>query len=456
MALFSFNGRIRRVPYAFWSLAVFFSQHLVVLLAFRSQGQSLGLSGSLTFDWAFYVLPLRWLVTLQRPSDLMLILALADLLIAAWVLSALAFRRARDGNVNGWIAVFAVAPLVQIPAIVFLSLVPSRVPESRSTVDAGVGPTDIDWAAAAQGVVAGMGLTLAAVATSTLVFGAYGFGLFVVSPVVIGATTAYFANRKRDLGAGRTARLVTGATALGGVALVIAALEGIVCIILASPLALGAALVGSLLGRAIARYTSGSPRQTVPALVLLPLLFALENAWAATTSFVTYETIEVRAPPEVIWRALVHMDPIDEPLALPFRLGVAYPISGEVIGEGVDAVRRGRFSTGTAVERVTEWLPNRKLAFAVVDDVPAMHELSPYEHVHAPHVIGYFRTTDTSFELVPRADGGTDILERTAHELRLDPVLYWLPLARWVIHENNTRVLNHIRRQAERSAGVPG
>jgi len=34
------------------------------------------------------------------------------------------------------------------------------------------------------------------------------------------------------------------------------------------------------------------------------------------------------------------MDTIDEPLALPFRLGVAYPLRGEVIGEGVGAVRQ--------------------------------------------------------------------------------------------------------------------
>jgi uncharacterized membrane protein YhaH (DUF805 family) len=454
MFLFSFNGRIRRIPYALWSLAVFFSQHLVVLLAFRSQDQSLRLSGSPASDWAFYVAPLRWLVKLDRPSDLMLILALADLLIAAWVLSALAFRRARDGNVNGWIAAFAVAPLIQIPAIAYLSLVPSRTPEGLSTADVEIGSTDAGRAAAAQGMVIGMGLTLLAVATSTLVFGTYGFGLFVASPFVIGATTAYFANRKRDLGISRTMGLVAGATALGGVALVVAALEGLVCIVLAAPLGLGVALVGGLLGRGSARYAAGSPRQTLPGLALLPLVFALESTWSATTSFVTYETIEVHAPREAVWRAIVRMEPIDEPLALPFRLGVAYPIEGEVIGEGVTAMRHGRFSTGIAVERVTEWVPNQKLAFAVVNDVPAMHELSPYAHVHAPHVIGYFRTTDTSFELVPRPDGRTRIIERTSHELRLDPVLYWLPLARWVIHENNARVLNQIRRQAEHSIGI--
>jgi hypothetical protein len=86
----------------------------------------------------------------------------------------------------------------------------------------------------------------------------------------------------------------------------------------------------------------------------------------------------------------------------------------------------------------------------VVRDIPGMRELSPYEHVHAPHVIGYFRTTYTSFELVPRSDGGTDIVEHTSHELRLDPVPYWLPMARWIVRQNNARVLEHIRAHAER------
>jgi uncharacterized membrane protein YhaH (DUF805 family) len=453
MLLFSLAGRIRPLPYAAASLAVFFSQHLVVLLVFRNQGRSLGLQGHLSSDWGFYVAPLRRLVTLDHPPTLVLILALAAMLIAAWALAALAIRRAIDANVNGWIAAFVVAPVVQIPAILLLCVLPSR-PDAHSVPADRLSPASADWAATAQGVVAGLGLTLVAVATSTLVFRVYGFGLFVLSPFVIGAMAAYFLNRRHDVGASRTARLVAVAAALGGLALLVAALEGLLCIVLASPLGLGAAMLGGALGRAIALRTAGSARQTVSAFVLLPLVFALENIWSTTTYFETSETITVRAPAAAAWNAILHMDRIDEVPALPFRLGVAYPVAGHVIGEGVGAMRRGEFSTGTAHERVTEWIPLRKLAFAVLSDVPSMHELSPYEHVHAPHAIGYFRTLDTSFELVPRSDGGTDVIEHTSHELRLDPIFYWLPLARWMVHQNNSRVLTHIRRQAERNAGL--
>ena len=310
--------------------------------------------------------------------------------------------------------------------------------------------------AAVYGVLAGVGLTLVAVALGTLVFGVYGYGLFLLTPVVIGATAAYIANYKGDIGRGLTTLSVMTALALGGVGLVLVALEGIVCIVMAAPLAIIAAWAGGELGRAIALHKRGSPKQLVSCLALVPLVFAVEHVLPTTTSFETVQTIEVHAPPEAVWRSILSTDPVDGPLALPFRLGVGYPIRGEVIGEGVGAVRRGEFSTGTAIERITEWEPNRKLAFVVVEDIPAMRELSPYDHVHAPHVVGYFRTMQTSFELVRRSDGHTEIIVRTSHELRLDPVLYWLPMARWVVHENNARVLAHIRRHAEHSVRTGG
>jgi hypothetical protein len=308
------------------------------------------------------------------------------------------------------------------------------------------------WVAAVVGVLAGVGLTLAAVAIGTLVFGTYGSTLFLFTPFMVGATTAYAANYKADIGAGATTWSVTIAVLLGGLGLVAVALEGLICIVMAAPLGLIMALLGGLLGRELALRGRRSAIQNLPCLALLPMMFAVENVLPPVTHFDTDQTIAVAALPDLVWASILSTDPIEGPLALPFRLGVAYPLRGEVRGQGVGAERLGEFSTGTAIERVTEWEPSRKLAFVVVRDIPGMRELSPYEHVHAPHVIGYFRTISTSFELVPRSDGGTDIVERTSHELRLDPVPYWLPMARWIVRQNNARVLEHIRSHAERGA----
>ena len=289
-----------------------------------------------------------------------------------------------------------------------------------------------------------------------MLFSVYGVGLFVIAPFVIGAITAYLVNLRSDLGVRNTNILLAAATGMAAIGLVAAALEGIVCIILIAPLAFGLAVLGGMLGRAIANSTQRPPhRQMLAGFAVLPLMFALEAVLPPETHFETRETITVSAPPAMLYgpRCCGWTRSRSRP-PLPFRLGVAHPIRGEVVGEGVGAMRRGEFSTGIAIERVTEWVPNRTLAFVVEQDVPSMRELSPYHHVHAPHSTGYFRTVLTRFDLVPQPDGGTQIVEHTSHLLKLDPVLYWLPMVRWIVHLNNTRVLA-AREAAGRSAAVP-
>src|SRR6516162_5239302 len=117
---FSFQGKLRRLPYALWSLGIFFSQHLAVLALAGARGSRL------QTDWSFYVMPLRSLVTLDRPSNLLLLAALSYLLIATWALTALTFRRAADAGLSEGMAVLAIAPIFQIPVILVGSLAPSR------------------------------------------------------------------------------------------------------------------------------------------------------------------------------------------------------------------------------------------------------------------------------------------------------------------------------------------
>ena len=112
-------------------------------------------------------------------------------------------------------------------------------------------------------------------------------------------------------------------------------------------------------------------------------------------------------------------------------------------------MRIGSFSTGKAVERVTEWRPGRTLAFRVISQPPAMEEMSPYRRVHAPHLVGYFETDETRFALAPIAGGRTRLTISAEHRLRIDPVPYWQPIARLAIRDNVDRVLRDVAIKAE-------
>jgi len=185
---------------------------------------------------------------------------------------------------------------------------------------------------------------------------------------------------------------------------------------------------------------------------ILPFVFALEAAMPPAAPIETQATIDIAAPPTAVWRALTAADDIQPDAGLIFRLGLAYPVRSRILGAGVGAERIGIFSTGIARERITTWQPGRQLAFVVLSQPPAMTELSPYRDVHAPHVRGYFDTLSTGFILEPLAGGGTRLIARANHVLRLDPIFYWEPVARWAIRQNLSRVLEHVRARAEAEA----
>ncbi|HEX8364669.1 MAG TPA: SRPBCC family protein [Allosphingosinicella sp.] len=435
----------RRRPLSRWTylaiaLPLVLSQHLLVALAFGGEGMP-GLRSP-----EFWAFPFRALTSHPNLSPIAAALAFAFALGIAWALAELSFRRC----VGGWtadMAALALLPPLQIPLVLLLALLPA--PLGGADIDDADERDSVQSAHhAVQGVLAGAAIIVFAVLVSAVTFGAYGWGLFVLTPFTMGLTTAYIANRRHPLPKGHTLPLVLGAAALGSFALILFALEGLFCILLAAPLGAAVAALGGALGRAaaLAGHRRGRPFLAVG---LLPAIFALEAAMPPEAVIRTAESIEIAAPAGQVWAALTSSEPIAAPPGWVGRAGLAYALGGRIVEPAVGGDREGRFSTGVAHERITAWQPGRRLAFALVSQPPAMEEMSPYRRVHAPHVQGYFDTGETRFDLAALPGGRTRLTITASHVLRLDPVLYWQPLARWAIRSNARRVLGDIRNRAE-------
>ena len=429
----SFGTEISVPRYAVAAPALLFSQHAAVALAFRAMGQPLAA------DAGFWLMPLRRLSMLDGLSATAAALAFVFYVAVAWWLALLSFRRANRSSLGYTLAALTVIPVVQLAAVAALAVLPVRGREERGETGEGVNVAHV-----VQGLLAGIAIIVLAVLVSALTFGSYGWGLFVMTPFLVGVTTGYIANRSAPLETGQTRSLVLAAAGLGGLALIALSLEGFVCILMAAPLGALVAALGGMIGRemALAGHRRGKPFLS---LALLPAVFALEAAMPPALAIETNETVDIAAPPAAVWRALVSDDPIAVAPGLVGRAGLAYPLRARIEGSGVGAERLGFFSTGIARERITGWEPGRRLAFRVVAQPPAMEEMSPYRRVHAPHVQGYFDTGETRFDLVPLPGGGTRLTARASHVLRIDPVLYWEPLARWAIRSNTRRVLEDVR-----------
>lgn len=221
------------------SVAVFASQH-VLLLAILTAAHG----DTRHLPWWSWINPVRALVgptvISQVPAGAAT-LGMAVTLAVDVVLVRLAFRRAKEVEGRSWAAALTIVPIVQIGAIVSLALARNYYPLDAPTPARAA----FDARTSAWGVLLGVGLIVAAVAGSTLIFGVYGYALFLVSPFLIAVAVAYLANHERRLTSKQTFGLVCTAFLLGAAALLGFAFEGVVCLVLASPIIAVAGLVGA-------------------------------------------------------------------------------------------------------------------------------------------------------------------------------------------------------------------
>lgn len=366
-----------------------------------------------------------------------------------WIGVSMSMRRALDAGRSAWLALLFFVPGVSYLFMAVMSALPTRPAPVRPMDTPRPHEDRLPCAllAIAAGAVVGIGM----IALSVFALGLYGASLFLGTPFVIGALTAYLFNRRYAASTRETQEVVFMTLAfLGGVALLTAA-EGALCLLMVAPLAWLLGGMGASLGRRVALRDTAAPANALIMVAILPLSMALERDRPATALREVRSSIEIDAPPNIVWQSVIAFPPIPEPSELFFRAGVAYPLRAEIVGEGVGAVRYCVFSTGAFVEPITHWEPERRLSFDVTEQPRPLQEWSPYANVAPPHLDGYFRSRRGEFRLVALEGGRARLEGSTWYEMRLYPEGYWVLFGDAFIGRIHERVLRHIKTIAKGS-----
>jgi uncharacterized membrane protein YhaH (DUF805 family) len=461
--LFGMRARVARRSYLAWGLGlvvVKFAIDSAVVRAFTGKIWSpLG-----------YIVPsliLRGDAVGPAPDAMSVVLPLVALPFL-WIGLSMSVRRAADAGISPWLGTLFVVPLVNYGLIGVLCALPSRVDARwdppglapyRGPAPSPPPPSDVSLPtslnAALAGVLASMAIGVAMLWLCVYALGAYGTVLFFMTPFTMGATSAAIYNRVYTQSWGATIGVAAVGVMLTGSVILLFAIEGILCVAMAAPIAILIASFGAIIGRAVVASRRGHANAAPAMLLMLPGLAFGESRLAAPTLRDVRTTIEIEAPPERVWPNVVGFTDLDEPPEWFFRLGIAYPKRARIAGEGVGAVRRCEFSTGPFIEPITTWAPPERLAFDVTSQPPSMTEWSPYGAIHAPHLEGYMTSKGGQFDLV-RLQGGRTRLEGTTHyTIAIYPELYWVPYAEALLHAIHHRVLVHIKHLSE-GAAAPG
>jgi uncharacterized membrane protein YhaH (DUF805 family) len=467
--LWRWRGRVDRktfaiVGFAGTALKLLMDQQIV-------QHSSSGGMGPVINYWSPLGIPVP-LSELSRAQASFLFMLLAAATPFMWLGLAMTVKRLRDVGQPVWLSVIFFVPMVNILFLLVLCFAPTNsmlAPKDESyPVERDGAPwpktrgfgrviPDSKLGAALFAILVSAAIGLGCLLLGTVFLQTYGWGLFVALPFCLGlfATLSYSYHKPREFGESMAVALLP--CAFIGVVLLAVAIEGLICIVMAAPIAAFLACCGGMLGYTIqASYwmRQGTAPTMCAIVLLLPAIFGAERAAnLEPPRFVVKTAIEINAPTETVWKQVVAFSEIAPPKELLFRAGIAYPVRAEITGHGAGAVRHCVFSTGPFVEPIEVWEEPRLLSFGVTSTPAPMNELTPYGHIEPKHLHGYFVSEHGQFALTELPGGRTRLEGTTSYRNAIWPGQYWKLWSNYIIHRIHTRVLEHIKLEAE--AGKP-
>lgn len=454
--LWRWNGALERGPYFFWGVllaAIKYNLDRVIASVWFNERLTI-------FDretLGFYV----WQSPIEETEKSYYFTLLIVSLPFLWAGTAMTLRRLRSlGWRPFWVLLFFV-PVVKFILFAVLSLLRSTNEKQTPPIIENFWDRTLAkiipcgaFSSALLAITATAALSFGFAWLGTSVFRDYGWTIFVGLPFCMGFLSALIYSFREERMLSRCIAVANSTVFLVGIALLIFALEGVICIVMAAPIAFGIATIGGAMGYAVQKnfwWREQSPTLFCSVILLVPIAMVLEHAVPPALPLIEVKSsVIINASPEKVWRNVVSFSELPPPKEMIFKLGVAYPIQAEIFGCGVGAVRHCNFSTGPFIEPIEIWDEPRLLKFSVTKNPEPMQEWTPYREVHPAHLDGYLESRAGQFRLVP-LDGGRTLLEGTTwYHHRLWPGSYWQLWSDHIIHTIHLRVLDHIKQITEK------
>jgi len=307
-------------------------------------------------------------------------------------------------------------------------------------------------AGAAVGLAYGFGLRLIGLIPRASTVMTAGF--IVLMPVGVGFVTIYLAEvrQRQKIWVWFILPWLPMAGALLGTML--AVLEGFICVVLFSPLALILASLGGAMGGIAGRLIRQRRAQnlTLACVLILPLFtMTWEKPVFYQQDFRRVENvIDIQAPPAIIWKNIERVPPIrteEIPDSWSRRIGFPDPIEATLSHEGLGGVRNASFERGLRfIETVDVWEPEQRLGFSIsAESVPAT-TLDEHVRVGGP----YFDVLHGEYRLESLGNGVTRLHLSSRHRLSTDFNWYAHLWTDALMSDLQQRILVVIRRRCER------
>jgi hypothetical protein len=259
---------------------------------------------------------------------------------------------------------------------------------------------------------------------------------FVLIPFLMGIIGAWF--WRDDAISGK--RLILRSLINCMIAVVLSFLflgEGVICLVIVSPLLWTFTVAGCFAGRAMFRRNNQTLNVSVVA--LLAVLFVIDSTSVHHYENMVADKIIIKAPISKVWKNVVAYKHNTSPNKYwLFKIGMPSPVESTTEGYYVGAKRKCIFSNGYVFdEKIVVYEENKNLTFDITSQ--------PRD----PEIMGHIDILRGQFLLQDNHDGTTTVIGNSWYRLYVFPVWYYDIWAKSITRNVHLRVMEHIKQVSE-------
>jgi len=213
--------------------------------------------------------------------------------------------------------------------------------------------------------------------------------------------------------------------------------EGVICLVIVSPVILIFVLIGVSIGRIMFRKINNTLNVSIISILLF--VFIMDAISKHTYENEVSDTIIINAPPGKIWKNVVAFEKIkQENQFWLFKMGLPSPIQTTVDGYYNGAGRKCIFSNGYVFgERISTYEPGKNLVFDIIDQ--------PRD----PEIMNHLDLLRGQFLLKDNGNGTITLTGNSWYKLYVFPTWYYDIWAQSIVRNVHIRVMDHIKEISE-------
>jgi hypothetical protein len=213
--------------------------------------------------------------------------------------------------------------------------------------------------------------------------------------------------------------------------------EGVICLLIVSPLIFGFMCLGTYIGRKMFQVNNNELNVSIMALLLF--VFIGDSLSEHHYENEVTDQITINATPDKIWKNVVAFKPIKQKNSYwLFNIGMPSPMATTITGYYKGAGRKCIFSNGYVFgEKIVTYDEKKDLTFDIVNQ--------PRD----PEIMGHIDIERGQFLLHDNGNGTTTLIGNSWYKLYVFPVWYYDIWAQSITRNVHLRVMQHIKELSE-------